>query len=221
MQISKGSPAEQRYTAEIYRLEEHGEYVSISDLGASLDVTMQAATRMVKRLQEKDYLVHEPYKGVHLTDAGRAVAMIGLRRHRLAERFLVEKMGFGWHEVHDLTDTFELGVAPLIEERIDELLGYPTRCPHGEPIPDRGGVMPAVNDLPLIDFSEGSTVRISRVRLHDPEKLLYLGKLGLVPGAEITFLTCAPFEGPLRVMIGATDQVISYKLASCLWVEAV
>jgi len=224
--VSQGTGVEpsvtvQRYAAELYRLQEGTEYVSIADLADSVDVSLQAATRMVKRLEGQGYLAHEPYQGVRLTPPGERVALRGVRRHRLAELFLVRVMGFGWDEVHTLTDTFEWGVTDEIEARIDELLGHPTRCPHGEPIPTPDGSMPALADRPLVELDQGSAALISRVRVHDPARLRYLKKLGLVPGVQIHFVGCAPFEGPVRVLVGPVDQVISYQLASALWVESV
>ncbi len=213
------SPTIQRYTAEVYRLQQEAEFATIAGLAEHIDVSLQAATRMARRLKEKGLIHHEPYRGVRLTEQGERVAMRGIRRHRLTELFLVQVMGFGWDEVHDVTHRFERGVDDVVEDRIDEMLGHPTRCPHGEPIPTRDGQMPQLNDMPLTSLTQGTAARVSRVRVHDPEKLRYLGKLGLKPGAEIHFLTCAPFEGPVRVMVGKVDQVIGYSLAAALWVE--
>lgn len=213
------SPAFLRYSAEIFRLQEENPFVQIAALAEHLDVSVQAATRTLKRLQSAGYLLHEPYRGVQLSPAGESLAMRGLRRHRLAERFLTQVMGYGWDEVHELTHQFEQGLDDTIEDRIDAMLGHPTRCPHGEPIPSREGIMPVMNDRPLTEFEAGAEVLVSRVREHDPARLRYLHKLGLTPGAQVKFLTCAPFEGPVRVMVGNTDQVIAYHLAAMLWVE--
>jgi DtxR family Mn-dependent transcriptional regulator len=215
------SRAMQRYAAEIYRIQEDQDTVPITEVAEHVDVSMQAASRMVRRLKDQGYIRHVPYRGVRLTESGLKLALKGVRRHRLAELYLVRQMGFGWDEVHSITDTFERGITQAIEDRIDQLMGHPTRCPHGEPIPAPDGSLPTLNDRPLTDLPQGMEAVISRVRVHDPEKLRYFGGLGLVPGARIRFLTCAPFEGPVRIMVGKTDQVIGYRMAGTLWVEPV
>jgi len=213
------SAAMQRYAAEIYRLQEDHEQVSLSLLGSHVESSAQAISIMVKRLNKSGYLVHEPYRGVRLTPAGEKIAMPALRRHRLTEVFLVQIMKYDWAAAHELSDVFERGVNEELEERMDHLTGHPTRCPHGEPIPSKAGVMPVVKDMPLIDAPSGSDCIISRVRTHNMEKLNYIGELGLVPGTPFHLLSCAPFKGPLRLQMKPQDHVIGYELAVSLWVE--
>ena len=213
------SPAMQRYAAEIYRLQQDHEQVPLSLLTSHVDSSAQAISSMVKRLQKDGYLVHEPYRGVRLTPEGEQIAMPSLRRHRLTEVFLVKVMKYDWATAHELSDTFEKGVNDEIEDRMDELAGRPTRCPHGEPIPTKDGVMPVVRDMSLIDVPSGSDCVISRVRTHDFEKLTYIGELGLVPGTSFHLLSCAPFKGPLRLNMKPHDHVVGYELSSSLWVE--
>ncbi|HMZ06717.1 MAG TPA: metal-dependent transcriptional regulator [Anaerolineales bacterium] len=213
------SLAMQRYAAEIYRLQQDHEQVPLSLLSSHVESSVQAISSMVKRLQKHGYLVHEPYRGVRLTPEGERIAMPSLRRHRLTEVFLVKVMKYDWATAHDLSDTFEKGVNDEIEDRMDELAGRPTRCPHGEPIPSKEGVMPVVKDVQLIDVPSGSDCVISRVRTHDMEKLHYIGELGLVPGTPFHLMSCAPFKGPLRLLMKPHDHLIGYELASSLWVE--
>jgi len=215
------SPAMQRYAAEIYRLHQDHKQVPLSLLSSFVEASAQATASMVKRLQKHGYLAHEPYRGVELTPAGERIAMPSLRRHRLTEVFLVKVMKYDWATAHELADTFERGVNDKIEDRMDELAGYPSRCPHGEPIPSKDGVMPHVDDMPLIDVPSGSDCVISRVRTHELEKLTYIGDLGLVPGTAFHLLSCAPFKGPLRLQAKPQDHVIGYELACSLWVEMV
>ena len=213
------SLAMQRYAAEIFRLQQDHEQVPLSLLSSHVDASAQAISNMVKRLQKLGYLVHEPYRGVRLTEAGEKIAMPSLRRHRLTEVFLVKVMKYDWATAHELSDTFEKGVNDEIEDRMDELAGHPNRCPHGEPIPSKDGVMPVVRDVPLIDVPSGSDCVISRVRTHDLEKLNYIGELGLTPGRQFHLFSCAPFKGPLRLQMKPHDHLIGYELASSLWVE--
>ncbi|MGF1507304.1 MAG: metal-dependent transcriptional regulator [Chloroflexi bacterium] len=214
------SAAMERYAAEIYRLQEENEYAPLSEVAEHVHVSLQAASRMIRRLKEAGIVDHEPYKGVQLTSKGENAAARGLRRHRLAERYLVDVMGFGWDEVHELTHDFELGISPAIEARIDEMLGYPTRCPHGEPIPDRDGNIPELNDQPLTEVKQPISAQVTRVRSHDPKKLRYFAELGILPGVSIDLLHRAPFEGPMRLRIGTwREQVVGYQLAEALWVR--
>lgn len=213
------SAAMQRYAAEIYRLQEDHEQVSLSLLGSHVESSAQAISIMVKRLNKSGYLVHEPYRGVRLTPAGEKIAMPALRRHRLTEVFLVQIMKYDWAAAHELSDVFERGVNEELEERMDHLTGHPTRCPHGEPIPSKAGVMPVVKDMPLIDAPSGSDCIISRVRTHNMEKLNYIGELGLVPGTPFHLLSCCAVKGPLRLQMKPQDHVIGYELAVSLWVE--
>ena len=211
--------AMRRYAAEIYRLQEYHDFVSISELSEHLCVSLQAISRMIRRLKTGGYILHEPYRGVRLTQEGEVIALPAIRRHRLIEVYLVRKMKFGWHEVHEVTDQFELGIDDLLEKRIDDLLGHPTRCPHGEPIPTVDGRMPVIKDNSLVESPVGKTYRISRVRVHDPDKLRYLGELGLYPGAAFKALSFAPFNGPVHIQVDRQEIVLSHELAAALFVE--
>ena len=213
------TPAMQRYAAEIFRLQQDLPYVALNELSESANSSMQATARMVGRMKKLDYLEHELYRGVRLTDKGAQIAMPALRRHRLVEVFLVKVMKYGWDEAHELSDTFALGVNDVVEDRIDEITGYPKRCPHGEPIPGKDGMMPVVKDVPLLDVPSGSDCIISRVRTHDMDKLKYFAELGLVPGVPFHLFSCAPFKGPLRLQMKPNDHLIGYELAGSLWVE--
>lgn len=213
------SPAMRRYAAEIYRLQQDHQQVSLSLLCSHVESSAQAISTMVKRLNKGGFLVHEPYRGVRLTSSGETIAMPALRRHRLTEVFLVKVMQYDWASAHELSDVFERGVNDEIEDRMFDLAGHPTRCPHGEPIPSKDGVMPAVRDMPLVDVPSGSDCIVSRVRTHDLDKLRYIAEVGLMPGTPFHLLSCAPFKGPLRLEMKPHDHIIGYELSQSLWVE--
>jgi DtxR family Mn-dependent transcriptional regulator len=213
------TPGMRRYAAELYRLQQDLPQVGLSDLSESVAASLQATSRMVARMKDKGYLVHEPYRGVRLTPEGERLAMPELRRHRLVEVFLVRVMKFGWDEAHDLSDKFELGINDLLEDRLDEIAGHPTRCPHGEPIPSKDGIMPEVKDISLVELQPVTSCRISRVRTHDPEKLRYFAEMGLVPQVEFELRFRAPFNGPVRIQAGGEEHVLGYDMAAALYVE--
>lgn len=213
------SSAMRRYAAEIYRLQQDHQQVSLSLLSSHVKSSAQAISTMVKRLNKGGYLVHEPYRGVRLTPSGETIAMPALRRHRLTEVFLVKVMKYDWASAHELSDVFERGVNDEIEDRMFDLAGHPMRCPHGEPIPSKDGVMPAVRDAPLVDVPSGSDCIVSRVRTHDLEKLRYIAEIGLIPGTSFHLLSCAPFKGPLRLEMKPHDHIIGYELSQSIWVE--
>jgi DtxR family Mn-dependent transcriptional regulator len=206
------------YLGEIYRLGQGEAWVSTTAIAERLNVSGPATVRMVRRLHDHGLVAHAPYKGVRFTPDGKKVALLNLRRHRLVERFLVDVMDFGWHEVHGQAEGFQRGITQEIEDRMDEMLGHPTACPHGEPIPSGDGVMPQVNDRPLTVMPPGTTGNISRVKTHESEKLKYLAEIGLVPGAEFQLVNRAPFNGPLRLKVGHREEIIGVELAAALWV---
>ena len=206
------------YLAEIYRLGQGEVWVSTTALAERLNVSGPATVRMVRRLHKAGLVDHLPYKGARLTRPGKKAALLGIRRHRLAERFLVDVLKFGWHEVHEEADDFHKGITQRLEERMSEVMNHPLTCPHGEPIPTREGEMPEVDDMPLTVVAPGASGSISRVKSHDPDKLWYLEKIGLMPGSSFELIDRAPFNGPLRLRINRHEQVIGAELAGALWV---
>jgi DtxR family Mn-dependent transcriptional regulator len=214
------TPAMRRYAAEIYRLQQDLPQVGLSELSSAVEASLQATSRMVGRMKDRGYLAHEPYRGVRLTRDGERIAMPALRRHRLVEVFLVRVMKYGWDEAHDVSDQFELGINDPLEDRIDEITGHPTRCPHGEPIPSREGVMPEVHDTSMVNLTPGRRCRISRVRTHNADELRYFAELGLFPGAEFDIRHRSPANGSYRIQFGPREHVLGHALAAALHVEA-
>lgn len=209
------------YLGEIYRLQETLAWPTLSMVADSMGVSLQAASRMIRQMVERGYIEHEPYKGVRLTREGQAIALQVIRRHRILEVFMVTVMWFGWDEVHDMVDRLERGVDDTLINRMDEMAGHPTRCPHGEPIPSKEGVMPVVEDRPLIEWPVKSEARVSRVKTHSPEKLRYLAGVHLVPGTRLTVTARSPFNGPVHLLCEGSSLVLGSELAGQLYVERV
>lgn len=208
-----------RYLVEIYRLGQDKAWINSSLLAEKVDVTPPAATRMVQRLKQLGLAKYQLYNGVRLTPAGAKIAVLELRRYRLVKCFLVDILGFGWHELHDVAQKMYEAVSPAIEERIDLLLGHPQICPHGEPIPTRSGQILNLNDKPLTVIPNGQKGKITRVKTRDSSKLSYLAELNLFPGTPFELIQRLPFNGPLQLKISEQEQVISLEMASTLWVR--
>lgn len=214
------SAAMREYLAEIYRLQEDSETVSTTSLAERLNVSPPAVPRMLKRLKSVGLVKHIPYQGVELSERGRVEALRELRRHRLLEVFLVEVMGFRWDEAHDHSHALGVGLTDSVAERMATMTNQPTRCPHGEPIPDQEGNLPEIDDLCIINLGVGQKGVISRVRTHDPERLRYLASLGIVPKTPFEIVGRAPFNGPMRLKIGREEVVLGVELTKSLWVTS-
>ncbi len=142
------SEAIQDYLKAIYTLEEADGRVTITALSRAQGVSPASASSMVKKLAALDLLSHEPYRGVHLTDAGRRVALEVIRHHRLLELYLAETLGLAVDDVHEEADRLEHVISEELEARIDRALGYPTHDPHGDPIPDANLKWPTAAKTP-------------------------------------------------------------------------
>ncbi|MEO1664538.1 MAG: metal-dependent transcriptional regulator [Chloroflexota bacterium] len=219
--MSTANYKQQEYLAEVYRIayyQDKDPYVSTSAIAEEMSVSAPAVTRMVQRLKEAGFVDHEPYRGIVLTPAGEREALRSIRRHRIVERFLVDVMAFGWHEVHDAADEMGAVVSDVVVNRMDQMTDFPFRCPHGEPIPSADGKMPRIKDVPLHDASVHNEWAISRVHTHDEQLLKYLDSLGLRPGVTFKLLEKAPFNGPLKMTVNGQDQFIGYEIAHVLMV---
>ena len=127
-------------------------------------------------------------------------------------------MNFTWDETHDHADDLGRGLNDDIVRRMAEMTNNPTRCPHGEPIPDEEGNLPEVQDICIINLGVGYKGEVSRVRTHDPERLQYFASLGLIPATRLEIVGRAPFNGPMRLRINRDEVVLGVELTKLLWV---
>ena len=213
------------YLAEVYRLsdraiEENG-YVSTSSLADLLNVSAPAVNRMITKLKDMGLLHHEPYQGIHLTEAGKKAALIKLRRHRIAEAFLVHVMGFGWHEVYEEAHHMSSAMSDVISQRMLEMSENPTHCPHGEPIPDKEGNVEDIDDVLLTKADVTTDLLISRVLTRESDRLEYIAALGLVPEKPVEVIHIAPFNGPLQLKLDDEYRIIGHNLAELIRVKTV
>ena len=210
------------YLKAIFRLAEHSEWVSTTDIADRLGVAPASATGMVKRLAESGHLEHQPYRGVRLTEAGRTAALAVVRRHRIIETFLITKLAYDWSNVHEEAERLEHSASDELIERMAFALGQPRYDPHGAPIPTREGSIERPAYVTLAEVEVGAHVALRQVGDKDAERLRYLKSIGLVPVVELVVLDKAPFGGPITVRVGqrdTKDRVIGPELAAGLMVE--
>ncbi|HUS15744.1 MAG TPA: metal-dependent transcriptional regulator [Chloroflexia bacterium] len=182
-----------------------GPAVSTSSLAERMGVAAASVTSMMGRLSQVELAMYTPYQGVRLTPAGEQVALRVIRRHRLLELYLAEKLGLSWDQVHEEAERLEHHISPTLEQRIADALGNPQVDPHGHPIPSAAGeVAPAVG-TPLAVLDPGCPVIIRSVGDTDPELLRYLAAHGMVPGATLTVTEREPFGGSLHVRVDGPD----------------
>ncbi len=210
------SEAQEDYLKHLFALEETlGGPVSTQALAARMGVKPPSVTEMLKKLSALGLVVHLPYRGARLTEAGRRVALEVLRHHRLLETYLHQALGYGWEEVHQEAERLEHVISEALEERIAEALGHPPFDPHGDPIPTRELTLPQGRGLPLAEAPLGRA-RVVRALVQDRGTLNLLARLGLVPGAPLEVLER---EGGVRVRVGGEVYLLPQELAQAVAVE--
>lgn len=180
--------------------------VPIGRVAERLGVSPVSANEMMKRLGEQQLIQHQMYKGVSLTDDGRRLANSVIRRQRLWECFLVDHLEMDWAKVHDLACDLEHATSSEVTEALAHYLGNPSRCPHGNPIPDPNGEIRPEDDLTLSRLKVGQSGRIRAIVPESSELLAYLAERGLLPGQSLTVIEAAPLKGPLTLQIGDSQE---------------
>jgi DtxR family Mn-dependent transcriptional regulator len=201
----------QDYLKRIYELTSKGGKATTSQLAETLGVSAASVTNMLQKLSltHPPYVTYQKHQGVQLTEAGRLVALKIIRRHRLIEEYLVQKLGYSWDEVHDEAEVLEHAMSALLEKRIDAALDFPGWDPHGDPIPDANLQLPHIEETTLSKMTIGQSGRIIRVPHEDPQVLRYLGKCGLRPGAKVKLLARTPYDQTMRIeIIDAEDEAV-------------
>lgn len=207
------------YLKSIGELEVGETPVSISRLAERLGVSPPSAIEMVKRMAEQNLVTHTPYKGAELTEKGHKRAQAILRRHRLWERFLTDKLGLAWESVHDYACRLEHATDPQVANALAEFLGNPDTCPHGNPIPDADGNIIERETTPLNELEIGQTARLVNIAYEETILLDYLAKRGFFPGTLITLEDIAPYQGPLMIHIEDRTEALGREVASRIFVS--
>ncbi|THH41744.1 metal-dependent transcriptional regulator [Neolewinella litorea] len=212
------SPTVENYLKALLSLSRERDTVTISDLSAELGVSKPSANSMIKRLHERGLLEYERYRPLRLTPAGKKQAALIVRKHRLTEMFLVQKMGFGWEEVHPIAEQIEHIDSPALFERMDQLLGSPDFDPHGSPIPDRNGNMSAKVGMRLSGCRAGDVVILMGLENSSPEFLNYLNEKGLRLDAVIKVEGREEYDGSLHVAYRGRELTLPRSTAEQLLV---
>lgn len=195
------------YLKAIYALSQEGATASTSDIAEALDVQPASVSGMIKRLKESGYVDHSPYRGVRLSAEGSREALRIIRRHRILETYLSQRLGYSWDDVHGEAERLEHAASEELIERMASALEDPSHDPHGAPIPTRMGDVEEADHITLAEVASGDTVRIRAVRDDDPERLRYLEAKGLLPGVRLHIEDRAPFSGPITLRIADGTHV--------------
>lgn len=213
--------AEEDYLKAIYKVSERlGNPVSTSAVATEIGTSAASVTDMLKKLAEKDLIHYERYKGVSLSKKGARLATQLIRKHRLWETFLVEKLQFTWDEVHHLAEQLEHIQSDELVDRLDQFLGNPRYDPHGDPIPDASGAYRVRAQAPLARAVVGDQVTIVGVRDHDPAFLRFLDKTGLTLGVSVEVAERFSFDDSLLLrMTDGRTCTISAKAGQSIFVQ--
>ena len=212
------SESYEMYLKTIAELRTGEEAIPITAVAERLGVATVSASEMVHRIEDHGLLHHQPYKGVILTDEGSTAADHVVRAHRIWEYFLVDKLGIDWTDAHELACDLEHATSLELSDSLDAFLGYPERCPHGNPIP-RANQSSQVCTLRLSELEVGQQAKIRSIRPESTEVLKALAERGLKPGVQVTIDDIEVFDGPRRLAVGNQAATIGRRLAEHIWVE--
>jgi len=206
------------YLKTIYNLELKNGGARTGDIAKILKITPGSVTNTLEVLEGKGLVVREPYKGVNLTEQGRKLALSVFRRHRLAERLLVDLLQMDWAESHEEACRLEHSISDEVASSIQKRLENPKTCPHGNPIPDENGSIAPLKSDALSNLNNGERAIVCMIPDESTELLRYLSTLGMVPGAKIAVEEKAPFKGPMLVKVGENSYPSSLDVASGIFV---
>ncbi|MCB0526833.1 MAG: metal-dependent transcriptional regulator [Saprospiraceae bacterium] len=213
--------AEENYLKAIFKISEKSDKPALTNaISAVMQTTAASVTDMLKRLAEKDLISYEKYKGVQLTEEGNRLATALIRKHRLWEVFLTEKLGFAWDEVHELAEQLEHVQGNDLVGRLDAFLGHPKFDPHGDPIPDADGRWAYRKQSPLATLQAGDHGVVTGVEDHSSAFLQYLDQLGLGLGAGIELIERFPYDQSVRIRTSDNrEMVLSEKVSQNLYIK--
>jgi DtxR family Mn-dependent transcriptional regulator len=208
--VSELSESAQNYLKAVWVLSEWSEApVTPTLIAERTGLKLSSVSDAVRKLTAQGLLHHAPYGAVQLTDEGSAFAVAMVRRHRLIEAFLVTVLGYGWDQVHDEAESLEHAVSDFMVDRIDAFLGFPTRDPHGDPIPSPNGGIIRIEAIRLSEIEPGGSVVVERISDDDPSLLQFFHEQGIVFGTPLVVSEGAPFSGSMNVSVGQDGPTLA------------
>lgn len=213
------SLTEENYLKAMFNLSQETGEISVNDLSKALDIKMPTVTSMVKKLAAKELVHYQSYKPLLLTAKGEKLALSIIRKHRLTEMFLVEKMGFGWEEVHEVAEQIEHIHSPKFFAKMDEMLDYPTVDPHGSPIPDSQGNIHLKTYQALDNFKKGDKVKFVAVTNSNDDFLKFLNSKEINLGLILEVLDKEEFDNNMTISYNNNTVVLSQKVTERILVE--
>ncbi len=212
--------AEENYLKAIYHLENQSTNgVSTNALAEEMQTKASSATDMIKKLAEKNMISYIPYQGVTLSKAGHAYAVKVVRKHRLWEVFLLEKLHFSWDEVHDVAEQLEHIKSEKLTDKLDEFLNFPKTDPHGDPIPDKHGNFEKIDKTSLSDAEEGVIYVCVGVNDSSSDFLKYLDANTISLGTSIEIIHKEPFDNSIKIKFNGVELVVSENVAKNLFLS--
>ncbi len=214
------SLTEENYLKAIFHLTDEKRNATVNDISRMLQVKMPSVNSMMKKFAARKWVIYESYKPLKITDLGMKQAALVVRKHRLTEMFLVEKMNFGWENVHEIAEQLEHVQSEKFFDKMDELLNFPKTDPHGEPIPDKDGNIFA-QDLKKLSACEiGTEVVFSAVTVSDDVFLKYLNSKNLELGQKLKILEIEEYDCSMTIQIAKNKVILSQIVTEKLLVKA-
>jgi len=212
--------SEENYLKTIYHLTSMiEEAISTNAIAEKMDTKASSVTDMLKKLAEKDLVNYIKYQGVSLTENGKLAAKMIVRKHRLWETFLVEKLEFSWDEVHDVAEQLEHIKSEKLINKLDDFLGNPTEDPHGDPIPDAEGRIIKIEKRLLSELEKNQSGICVGVKDTSSDFLKYLDKQEIALGSQIAIIEKESFDNSVKIRVGNKEMMISNKIASNLYIQ--
>ncbi len=215
------SKTREDYLETIFHLVSERKTAATKEIASHLKISSASVSEHLKKLAKEGLIRHAPHRGVSLTAKGKKIAVDVVRRHRLSERFLTDKLGVKWEEDHSEAHKLEHDISKVVGDKMYKMLGKPKTCPHGNPLPDADGRIKEEPSKPLVAFENNDRLKIVKITDEEPKLLCYLATLGLMPRKQIRMEQRAPFSGPVMVKVGIAVYAIGRKIAESIWVRKV
>ena len=212
---------EENYLKAIFHLIDKDDTFTVNELSKMLNIKMPSVNSMMKKFSQKNWVIYESYKPIKITALGKKEAAHVVRKHRLTEMFLVEKMGFGWEVVHAIAEQLEHIHSEIFFDKMDELLNYPKVDPHGEPIPDKQGNIIQQNLTKLSECKAGNSAILSAVIDSSDEFLTYLNHRNLSLNSELKILEVEKFDQSMKIEFDGKTETLSKMVCDKILVQKI